>query len=169
MGYLMVLWSLFSYGTLGICHKLAERKHCRPRVLAMIVMLSAFLGMNIFVVFGKRGYTMPSSAFYVAITCGSVALCALWAFQEGIKRGKIATSWLIINLSSVIPTLGSIVIYHEPINLKKMVVVGLIFVAIVLVWRDGLEDLRKLEEERKSKSVLPPSTKAGEIAIEREM
>lgn len=169
MGYLMVLWSLFSYGALGICHKWAERKHCRPRVLAMIVMLSAFLVMNIFVIFEKRGYAMPRSAFYVAITCGSVALCALWAFQQGIKRGKIATSWLIINLSSVIPTLASIVIYHEPINLKKMVVVGLIFVAIVLVWKDGLDDLRKQEKAHEDKSVLPPSTKAGEIAIEREM
>lgn len=168
MGYLLVLLSLFSYGALGICHKLAERKHCRPKLLAMMVMLSAFLGMNLFVLSGKRGYAMPPSAFYVAIICGSIALGALWAFQEGIKRGKIATSWLVINLSSIIPTVASIVIYHEPVSLKKIAIVALIFASIILVWKDGLEDLRKLERHLAEDA--PPSiATSGDVMIEREM
>lgn len=168
MGYFLVLLSLFSYGTLGICHKLAERKHCRPKVLAMMVMLAAFLGMNLFVLSSKRGYAMPQPAFYVAIICGSIALGALWAFQEGIKRGKIATSWLVINLSSIIPTVGSVLIYHEPISLKKIAIVGLIFASIFLVWKDGLDDLRKLERHlaKESPAFL---AKAGDVTIEREM
>jgi drug/metabolite transporter (DMT)-like permease len=168
VGYFLVLLSLFSYGTLGICHKLAERKHCRPKVLAMMVMLAAFLAMNVFVFSTKRGYTMPPSAFYVAIVCGSIALCALWAFQEGIKRGKIATSWLVINLSSIIPTVGSIVIYHEPISLKKIAIVGLIFASIVLVWKDALEDLRKLEGHL-ADDLAPSGTQHSDVMIEREM
>lgn len=134
-----------------------------------MVMLSAFLGMNLVVVFGRRSYAMPLSAFYVAIICGCVALCALWAFQEGIKRGKIATSWLIINLSSIIPTIGSILIYHEEISLKKIAIVGLIFIAIVLVWKDGLEDLRTLEGDLGNHSISPPLTKSGDVTIEREL
>ncbi|HZY63136.1 MAG TPA: DMT family transporter [Edaphobacter sp.] len=156
MGYFLVFWSLFSYGALGICHKLAERKHCRPRRLAVMVMLSACLGMNLLVLCGKHGYGIPLPAFYVAIICGVIALGALWAFQEGIKHGKIATSWLIINLSSAIPTIGSVLIYHEPLNLKKIAVVVLIFVAIILVWKDGLEDLRRLDRARNAES-LPTS------------
>ena len=168
MGYVLVLLSLFSYGTLGICHKLAERKHCRPKVLAMMVMLAAFLGMNLFVLSTRRGYAMPPSAFYVAIICGSIALGALWAFQEGIRKGKIATSWLVINLSSIIPTVGSILIYHEPVSLKKVLIVVLIFVAIVLVWKDALEDLHKLELELAGESAVSPGTHA-DVTIEREM
>ncbi len=145
MGYFLVFWSLFSYGILGICHKLAERKKCRPQPLAAMLMLSAFVGMNAFVLWGT-GYSIPSRARYTALLCGAIALCALWAFQEGLKHGKIATSWLIINLSSAIPTLGSILIYKEPINLKKAGILALIVIAIVMVWRDRLEDLRRLEK-----------------------
>lgn len=149
MGYFLVFWSLFSYGVLGICHKLAERKHCRPQPLSAVLMLGGFLGMNIFVLLGT-GYAIPAKALYTALICGTVALCALWAFQEGIKHGKIATSWLIINLSAAIPTVGSILIYKEAVNLKKLGILGLIVVAIILVWLDRLEDLKLMDKEKAS-------------------
>ena len=147
MGYFLVFWSLFSYGVLGICHKLAERKHCRPQPLSAVLMLGGFLGMNVFVLLGA-GYGIPRKALYTALICGTIALCALWAFQEGIKHGKIATSWLIINLSSAIPTIGSILVYREHISLKKVGILGLIVVAIVLVWLDRLQDLRQQDQIR---------------------
>ncbi len=146
MGYFLVFWSLFSYGLLGICHKLAERKHCRPEPLSGMLMLFGCLGMNLSVILGK-GYAVPVKVFCLALVCGSLALCALWSFQEGIKHGKIATSWLIINLSAAIPTVLSIVIYREPVNLKKIGILGMIAVAIVLVWLDRLEDLRRKRPE----------------------
>jgi drug/metabolite transporter (DMT)-like permease len=132
-------------------------------------MLAAFVGMNVAVIGGQGGYRIPAPAFYVAISCGTIALFALWSFQEGLKRGKIATSWLIINLSSVIPTLGSIVIYHEPVNLKKLLIIGLIFVAIVLIWKDGLEDLRKLEQHPGAELTSPSSARTGDIPMERQI
>jgi EamA domain-containing membrane protein RarD len=161
MGYLLVFWSLFSYGVLGACHKLAERKHCRPQPLAAMLMLAGCLGMNVFVLPGK-GYAVPAQVFYLAFICGSIALCALWVFQEGLKHGKIATSWLIINLSAAIPTVGSILIYHEPISLKKISILGLIVVAIVLVWIDRLEDLRRLEQAK----LVPTVHQAGVVVQE---
>ena len=103
------------------------------------------------------GYAIPSRARYTALLCGAIALCALWAFQEGLKHGKIATSWLIINLSSAIPTVGSILIYKEPINLKKAGILALIVVAIVMVWRDRLEDLKRLE--KREEQFPEPSTR----------
>src|SRR5204863_8279445 len=114
-----------------------------------MLMLSAFVGMNAFVLWGT-GYSIPSRARYTALLCGAIALCALWAFQEGLKHGKIATSWLIMNLSSAIPTVGSILIYKVPINLKKAGILVLIVVAIVMVWRDRPEELSRLAngEER---------------------
>jgi EamA domain-containing membrane protein RarD len=151
VGYFLVFWSLFSYGVLGICHKLAERKRCRPQPLSAMLMLGGCLGMNFFLLSG-RGYAVPFKVFCLAFVCGSIALSALWAFQEGLKHGKIATSWLIINLSAAIPTVGSIFIYHEPVSLKKIAILGLIAVAILLVWLDRLEDLRRLEQARATAS-----------------
>jgi drug/metabolite transporter (DMT)-like permease len=135
----------------------------------MVVMFSAFLGMNLLIFVRREGHAVPRPAFYIASTCGVIALCAFWAFQEGIKKGKIATSWLIINLSSAIPTIGSILIYHEPINLKKIAIVALIFMAIVLVWKDGLEDQHRLERkvENDLRSALP--VRSGDTPFEREM
>ena len=161
MGYFLVFWSLFSYGMLGICHKLAERKHCRPQPLAAMLMFGGFLGMNVFVLVGA-GYSIPSKALYTALICGTIALCALWAFQEGIKHGKIATSWLIINLSAAIPTVASIVIYQEAVNLKKLGILGLIVVAIVLVWLDRLDDLKQLDATRQSLASISASSQGHE-------
>ena len=170
MGYVFVLLSLFSYGALGICHKLAERRRCRPRLLSAMLMLSAFIGMNVLVVFSSgAAYSIPTPALGVALTCGTFALCALWAFQEGLKKGKISTSWLIINLSSAIPTLGSILIYHEPVNVRKLAILVLIFVAIVLIWKDGLEDLRKLDHAMGTAPVSPSAVRSGDLPFEREI
>lgn len=165
MGYFLVFWSLFSYGVLGICHKLAERRGCRPQPLAAVLMFSAFLGMNVFVLLGT-GYAIPSKALSTALVCGSIALCALWAFQEGLKHGKIATSWLIINLSAAIPTVASILVYNEPVSLKKLGILGLIVVAIILVWLDRLEDLRRLDAARQQ--MLEPSSSAAQPGTVRE-
>lgn len=158
MGYFLVFWSLFSYGVLGICHKLAEQKRCRPQPLSAVLMLGGFLGMNVFVLLGA-GYAIPPKALYTALICGTIALCALWAFQEGIKHGKIATSWLIINLSAAIPTVASIVIYQEAVNLKKLGILGLIVVAIVLVWLDRLDDLKQLDSAQRSVANLPMASR----------
>ncbi len=168
MGYVFVLLSLFSYGALGICHKVAERRHCRPKLLAAMMMLAAFVQMNVLAAFSAPViYTIPTRALYVAVTCGAFALCAFWALQEALKKGKIATSWLIINLSSVIPTVASIVIYHEPVNLKKIAIVALIFIAIVLVWKDGLEDLRQVDNKAEGELVSPSSMRSGDLPFER--
>jgi len=48
---------------------------------------------------------------------------------------------------------GSILIYHEPINLKKIGILGLIVVAIVLVWLDRWRTCAGRNRRRKD----PPS------------
>jgi drug/metabolite transporter (DMT)-like permease len=157
MGYLLVFWSLFSYGLLGICHKLAERKHCRPEPLSGMLMFIGFLAMNVSV-FMKKGYAVPGKVLVLALICGSISLCALWTFQEGIKYGKIATSWLIINLSAAIPTVLSIVIYRESMSLKKIGILVMIVAAIVLVWLDRLEDARLLQAGASQSAATTPET-----------
>jgi drug/metabolite transporter (DMT)-like permease len=70
-------------------------------------------------------------------------------FMAGVRFGKISTSWLIINLSAAIPALGSVVLYHEPVNAKKMAVLALAAVAVLLLWKDKQEDeKRQAQQER---------------------
>jgi multidrug transporter EmrE-like cation transporter len=56
--------------------------------------------------------------------------------QTSLRYGNISTSWLAINLSAGIPTLGSILLYHEQLNLRKACSLSLIVVALVLLWKD---------------------------------
>ena len=51
-------------------------------------------------------------------------------------RGKIATSWVVINLSTSLPTILSIVIYKEPVSPWKIVGLILVVVAVLLLWKD---------------------------------
>lgn len=153
MGYILVFCSLLSYGLLGICHKLGERMHCRPKLLAMMLFVFGAMSMNFIILLNGARYSAPRQVVILAVVCGIISFSAIWAFQIGIEYGKIATSWLIINLSSVIPTIGSIIFYHEQMSTRKIWSIVMIFAAIVLVWKDGLEDMRKLEEELKNGSV----------------
>lgn len=72
----------------------------------------------------------------MAVVFGVSSAIAILAFQEGIKYGPIATSWLIINLSSGVPTLGSIFIYHEEVNFRKAAALILVTVSMFLLWKD---------------------------------
>lgn len=74
--------------------------------------------------------------------------------MSGVRFGKISTSWLIINLSAAIPAAGSVVLYHEPVNAKKLAVLALAAVAVLLLWKDKQEDERKRAEgERASEEM----------------
>ena len=53
-----------------------------------------------------------------------------------VRHGDIATSWLAINLSSGLPTIASILIYHEPVGLQRAVALCLIPVSMALLWKD---------------------------------
>jgi hypothetical protein len=50
---------------------------------------------------------------------------------------------LIINLSAAIPAIGSVVLYHEPGNVRKVGVLVLATVAILLLWKDKQEDEKR--------------------------
>lgn len=119
--------------------------HCRPKLLAMMLFVFGATNMNLLLLLKGDTYSAPRQVIILAAVCGIISLCAIWAFQVGIEHGKIATSWLIINLSSVIPVIGSIFFYHEHVSPRKILCIVMIFAAIVLVWKDGLEDMRKLE------------------------
>ena len=77
---------------------------------------------------------------------GIFAALALWIFQKGLRFGRIATSWLLINLSSALPTVLSVVIYHEPLGLRKALVLALVVASLLLLWWDRKQQLATAPE-----------------------
>lgn len=88
---------------------------------------------------------MPAIVFGVALPFGALGALAGVALQAGIRYGKLATSWLIINLSAAVPTIGSVLFYRESISGRHVLALCLMVVSVFLLWKDKQEGQRKAE------------------------
>lgn len=135
-GLIYALLGLLGFSALGVFHKLADTLNCRPApVNALLYGWSLAFSALLIVLRGDELRTPPDVAT-LAIPFGISASIAILAFQAGIRHGDIATSWLAINLSSGLPTIASILIYHEPVGLQRAVALCLIPASMALLWKD---------------------------------
>jgi EamA domain-containing membrane protein RarD len=126
-----------SFSLLGVLHKVADVKQSRPSAItALLYVWSLVLVLTFVVLRTESGPAAPAAVVTVALPFGVCAAVAILAFQAGVKHGNIATSWLAINLSSGIPTVASIIIYHEQLTPMKAVALSLIPVSMFLLWKD---------------------------------
>jgi drug/metabolite transporter (DMT)-like permease len=136
-GFVYTLLALLSYSALGILHKLADVKNSRPAAINVLLYVSSLLLLLTGGVFaGTRLLTGPLSAKLLALPFGVSSAIAILALQTALRFGNISTSWLAINLSAGVPTLASILLYHEPMNVRKSVSLLLIAAAMFLLWKD---------------------------------
>jgi drug/metabolite transporter (DMT)-like permease len=136
-GYLYMIAGLLSFSMLGIFHKVADVKKCRPDAInALIYGWSLLFSIMTVTVIQGTAVAAPVSVFWIALPFGVCASIAILAFQEGIRHGDIATSWLAINLSSGIPTIASILIYGEPLTARKTIALIMIPISMSLIWID---------------------------------
>lgn len=136
-GHLYMALALASYSILGVFHKLADVKHCRPSAINALLYFWSLVMISAFLMLVKRASpAAPGAVLHIALPFGVCSAIAILALQAGIRHGNIATSWLAINLSAGIPTLASILIYHEPLNLRKGIALVLIVVSMILLWKD---------------------------------
>jgi drug/metabolite transporter (DMT)-like permease len=139
-GKLYMLLGLLSFGALGVFHKMADVKNCRPDAINMMLYAWSTIFTGTMVAFWTRQpLTPPLQVISIAIPFGISASIAILALQTGIRYGNIATSWLAINLSAGIPALASIVIYGEQLNIKKGLALSLIVLSMALLWKDKVE------------------------------
>jgi drug/metabolite transporter (DMT)-like permease len=125
--------------------KLADLKHSRPAAINLLLYLSSFLFL-LGATALRSGYEwgVPNSVKLLALPFGVCAAVAVLALQTALRYGNISTSWLAINLSAGVPTLGSILLYHEQLNVRKVCSLLLILAALVLLWKDKtMEDARR--------------------------
>ncbi len=88
---------------------------------------------------------VPRNVWAIALPSGICAATAILLFQIGVRVGKIATSWLIINLSAAIPILISLILYREKVGAKQLVALAAMLAALILLWLE-----RKQTEEANS-------------------
>ncbi|MFM8984970.1 MAG: EamA family transporter [Planctomycetia bacterium] len=137
--YLQLAGAAVALGMLGVFHKVADHRRCRPEAVNFFLFLFAGLLMAAWSV-ARSGLAqlifLPRVALLTAAVCGLLASLAILFFQRGIRYGKISTSWLVINLSTIVPTVLSIVLYREAVSPRRALALGLSLVALTLLWLD---------------------------------
>ncbi len=118
---------------------------------AAAVLLCYTLGYKVLAM--KVGLFPPFtlSAVGVAVFCGACAGIAILTFQVGIRYGRISTSWLVINLSTIVPAILSLVIYREwQAGIKWQQIAGLMLVlcSVILLWRDKAVEIARGQQEQ---------------------
>jgi len=154
LGYLYLILALFSAAGLGISHKMADIKKCKPAAVNLMLFLSAAVLLwgytLLFKVLVQGAGLFPPfnlKAVGVAVVCGICACFGILTFQIGVRYGRITTSWLIVNLSTLLPAALSLFIYQEWRSLKWQhpVALTLVMLSVVLLWRDKVAEIQKTE------------------------
>jgi drug/metabolite transporter (DMT)-like permease len=137
-GYWYMLAGLLCFAGMGVTHKMGDRWQCNPVNIALVTMISACVVTLARATTGSVGgfLDFPYRVALLAVPFGIAAAVALWLFQKGLRLGHIVTSWLLINLSTAIPTILSILIYHEPLSRRKLLTLVLIVASLLLLWWD---------------------------------
>jgi len=160
--YIFMLLALLSFAAMGVFHKLADVFHCDPLHLSLFTMgfAALFAVINVFLFNPGPLIGIPGKVILIAIPFGIFTAAAFWFFQRGLRLGKIATSWLVINLSSAIPTILSIIIYREPVNGRKVLVLLFVLISLIMLWWDRSRDQSK--DAELGGTAISPTTSEGD-------
>ncbi len=136
-GYSFMIIGLLAFAGMGILHKLGDRLHGHPRHIAVLTMaFAAVATLARSLITHSSLLSMPKHVALLALPFGICAAVALWLFQSGLRHGHIVTSWLLINLSNGVPTVLSVVVYREPLSLRKSLTLLLVAASLILLWWD---------------------------------
>jgi len=166
-GSICLLFALLSLSGLGICHKVADFHRCKPSAISVMMFLCAAGVLWSYTFFykvlaAKVGLFPPftGQAVAVALICGACAGIAILTFQIGVRYGRISTSWLVINLSTSIPAILSLIVYREwraGLRWQQLAGLVLVLVSIVLLWRDKKVEEAAAESTRGFPVIAAPS------------
>jgi len=135
-GYLFLILTVFCFFSLGVLHKVADFQKCRPLVINAFLFFSGGLLITTYTVILGFPLSLPRAVGGVATLCGILASIAILCFQSGIRYGKISTSWLVINLSTAVPTVLSIVYYGEHVGMRRGIALLAIALSLLFLWKD---------------------------------
>jgi drug/metabolite transporter (DMT)-like permease len=155
-GSAFLMLALLSFSGLGICHKVADFRRCRPSAVSVMLFLGGATVLWAYTLLYAVGKTKLSlfppftaAAVGVAVLCGAFSGIAILTFQIGIRYGRISTSWLVINLSTIVPAILSLVVYGEwksGIKWQQLAGLALVLCSVFLLWRDKAVELARNEQ-----------------------
>ena len=148
-GILICFLGMLSFGLLGCASKGAERQHCRPSALLLMIYVWATLVMLIRSAGVPSPFSLPLKAVAVSIACGICSALAYYAFQFSIGFGKVAVGWLMMNISSAIPAIVSLYVYGEKLTRLKVLAFGLVLISLYFIFQG------RRAEMQAEQSVLP--------------
>jgi drug/metabolite transporter (DMT)-like permease len=134
-GILICFLGMLSFGLLGCASKAAERRNCQASALVAMIFGWATLVMLIRSAGLPSPLSLPMKAAAVAAACGICAAVAYYAFQFSISFGKVSVAWLMMNISSAIPAVVSVLVYGEKLTRLKVLALGLVLVALYFIFR----------------------------------
>jgi drug/metabolite transporter (DMT)-like permease len=140
-----LILAVCALGLLGVLHKVADFRRCRAEAINLFLFLGAAVAMwtaSVVTLGTTPVRALPPIAIGIGVVCGLLASTAILNFQRGVRYGKISTSWLIVNLSTALPSVLSIVMYHERLGARRTAGLGLAVVALLLLWLE-----RRREED----------------------
>jgi drug/metabolite transporter (DMT)-like permease len=148
IAYVYLMVAVSALGFLGVFHKVADHRRCRPEAINFMIFVVAAVTMLAvsLVRFGPAAVlAIPRVAWITALVCGFLASFATLQFQHGIRHGKISTSWLVINLSTALPTVLSILLYNETVTPRRALGLVLAVVALLILWVERAREERATE------------------------
>ena len=151
MPHAFLIVAVCALGGLGVLHKLADFRSCRPAAINLFLFLGAAAAMWAVALLQYGAGAMNGIPLLVAAVgagCGLLASVAILNFQHGVRYGKISTSWLIINLSAALPTVLSIAIYREHVSARRGLGLLLAVAALLILWLE-----RRREEQQADSGV----------------
>jgi len=156
VGSAFLILALLSFSGLGICHKVADFRHCRPSAISVLLFFgggAVLWGYTLLHTMGSMKMALfppfTTAAVAVAVVCGASSGIAILTFQIGIRYGRISTSWLVINLSTIVPAILSLVVYGEwrsGIKWQQLAGLALVFCSVILLWRDKALEIAPSEQ-----------------------
>ena len=135
LGCAYLLISVVTYTALGASYKLVDRLGCSRRQVNLF--LFVFGGVVVFLWAWWTGGLEPiRPAMAIGAGIGAVTYVGVVAFRRAVSFGKIATPWTALQLSLVVPVLGSMAIWHEIPAPRHYAGFALTALAIVLLGAD---------------------------------
>jgi len=157
LGYIYLVLALLSAAGLGISHKMADIRDCKPAAVNFTLFFSASIllwGYTLFYKVTNNTVTLfppfTLKAVLVAVACGTCACFGILTFQIGVRYGRITTSWLIVNLSALVPAVLSLIIYKEweQIGWRHSITLALVLTSVILLWRDKVIEVQRTTESQ---------------------
>jgi uncharacterized membrane protein len=135
MGVIYLVSSILAFGVLGASYKLSGRLKCNSRQVNLSFFAVSMVAMLAWVTMSGN-LVAVKPAILLGSGMGLAAALAVAVFREACTKGKLSTSWTILQLSLVVPALASILYWHEKPSLRQYSGLALVLLAILLLGMD---------------------------------